>query len=137
MRIPLCASLLVLGLTACGPSPRSNPVPCYDWAGYEDGLYRIARNPADMEKYGGSLKRTLELNERRGRVPPGLYAEYGYFLFESGKKDEAIPFFEKEKALWPESTLLMNRLIALCQGLPLSPPAAPSAPQDAAVRGSS
>ncbi len=46
-----------------------------------------------------------------GRVPPGLYAEYGYALYEAGQANEALIYFGKEKEKWPESAVIMDKMI--------------------------
>lgn len=58
------------------------------------------------------LSDSIEQSEKNGNtVPPGIYAEYGYELYQGKHYQEAIQQFEKEKSLWPESSPLMNRLI--------------------------
>lgn len=47
----------------------------------------------------------------RSKLPPGIYAEYGYFLVASGKTDEGVEMFQKEKQLYPQSHVFMDRLI--------------------------
>jgi hypothetical protein len=45
------------------------------------------------------------------RVPPGVYAELGYVYFRQNKKALAIQNFNMERRLYPESALLMDRLV--------------------------
>ena len=81
----------------------------YHWGAYDTALYGHYRKPAEREAWVEALKTALLEAEQEGRrVPPGLYAEYGYALLEEGKSKEAVTYFEKEKAKWPESTLLMT-----------------------------
>lgn len=100
--------LIALSLLAGCVGPR------YDWGNYEDSLYRHYRNPAEQNQFSTELATTLARAEASGKVPPGLYAEYGYQLYEAGRYAEARNYFEKENALWPESRVLMARLIELC-----------------------
>lgn len=44
-------------------------------------------------------------------VPPGLYAEYGYLLYKTGKKDEGLSFLRQEIKLYPESERYISRII--------------------------
>jgi hypothetical protein len=83
----------------------------YAWGNYDSTLYRHYKNPQDKAKNLDKLKEILEVAEREDRVPPGLYAEYGYALYETGNISEAIINFEKEKAKWPESNILMEKMI--------------------------
>ena len=84
----------------------------YHWGKYEDSLYKHYKNPADQEKYAAALDSIIKDGEQSGAVPPGIYAEYGYVLYSIGRNADSISYFEKEKKAWPESTLLMDKMIA-------------------------
>ncbi len=95
----------------------------YYWGNYEKTLYRHYRTPDDMAELVGEIGTIIEKGEELGRVPPGLYAEYGYLLLELGESGRATIFFEKEKATWPESTYFMDAMLramekGLTPGLP-------------------
>ena len=47
----------------------------------------------------------------RGVVPPGLYAEYGYMLYRTGKKEEGLSFLKEEIKVYPESEKYISRII--------------------------
>jgi hypothetical protein len=99
---------LALALSAAACAPR----PYYAWNGYDQALYAHYQAPQDREAWVAGLEATIRAAEQAGlRVPPGIYAEYGYALFEEGRAAEAIPWFEKEKARWPESRLFMDKMI--------------------------
>lgn len=83
----------------------------YAWGKYDSTLYSHYKNPQDKGKNLEKLKEITENAEKEDRVPPGLYAEYGYALYESGNTSEAIINFEKEKAKWPESNIFMEKMI--------------------------
>ena len=83
----------------------------YQWGDYEPALYNYYKNPATVEEYTEQLAQVITTGEPEGRVPPGLYAEYGYALLLQRKYDEAIAQFEREKRVWPESTRLMDIMI--------------------------
>lgn len=108
-RIAIPATLILLALLSGCATQR------YDWGNYESALYQHYRNPADQNLFATELAGTLARAESRGKVPPGLYAEYGYELYAAGRPDEAQVYFKKESALWPESRVMMTRLIDLCQ----------------------
>ena len=44
-------------------------------------------------------------------MPPGLYAEYGFLLYKTGKKEEGLNYMKQEKALYPESDAYISRII--------------------------
>jgi hypothetical protein len=96
----------------------------YHWSGYDEALYHHYREPAGREAWLEALRITILEAEQEGRkVPPGLYAEYGYALLEEGKRKEAVVYFEKEKAKWPESRLLMDKMIRNAGQRPVQPAA--------------
>ncbi len=83
----------------------------FHWGDYEDSLYEryIENDPVQAKEY---LQETLEdaIDDNK-RIPPGLYADYGFMLYQQGYKNKAIELFEKEKQLYPESEILMTKLI--------------------------
>jgi hypothetical protein len=101
--ILLAASMAVAG---CGAQRT------YAWRGYDEVLYAHYRNPQARQAYLERLRIIVETCEARGeRMPPGLYAEYGYALYEEGRGDDAVIWFEKERDQWPESQALMDKMI--------------------------
>jgi hypothetical protein len=103
--------ILALGLlAACVPPPH------YQWGGYEQSLYGYYKDPAKADEYTLKLAEAVKRGEEEGHIAPGLHAEYGYMLMNSGKNTEAIAEFESEKKRWPDSTLLMDRMIRLANG---------------------
>jgi hypothetical protein len=84
----------------------------YDWNGYDALLYQHYRNPHDMEVFAEKLQKSVLAAEEANKVPPGLYAEYGFLLYEMGSYSDAVGYFQKEKQLWPESHVLMDKMIA-------------------------
>jgi len=83
----------------------------YNWSNYDQKLYNHYKNPAAQEKFILDLKEIIAWGESDGKVPPGIYAEYGYALYERGEFPEAIDYFKKEQERWPESSVLMSKMI--------------------------
>ena len=84
----------------------------YAWGNYDEALYKHYREPQDRETWLTNLKTIILDAEQEGKkVPPGVYAEYGYALLEEQQYDAAISYFNKEKEKWPESRLLMEKMI--------------------------
>ena len=102
--IPCCLVLAGL-LGACAPQD------LYHWGEYESRLYAHYKDPHDLEPLAKELESTIAAGEESQRVPPGLYAEYGYLLMVKKQHGEAIAYFNKEKTAWPESTVLMDKMI--------------------------
>lgn len=107
-RATLGLTILCLALAqGCKPPQQ------YAWGSYESSLYRLAKDPTSFEDYGAKLLHQIQNGEAARQVPPGIYAEYGFFLLVSNKKTEAVLYFQKEKDKWPEAILLMDRMIKM------------------------
>ncbi|HTN51928.1 MAG TPA: DUF4810 domain-containing protein [Anaeromyxobacter sp.] len=118
----ILALALALGAAGCATGPKR----LYAWNGYDEALYAQAKAPQDNEKYLEHLKQVIENAETaRDKVPPGIYAEYGYALFTNGQLDDAVTYYSKERDTWPESRVLMEKLIRNTQRLRESRPPSP------------
>ncbi len=97
-------------LSGCAPKE------LFYWGNYENSLYeRYMEN--NSEQASIFLQQTIDNAVKENqRVPPGLYADYGFILYQRGDKHGAISFFEKEKTLYPESEALMTKLIKRVKG---------------------
>lgn len=111
----IAIAFIILICNGCAPKQT------YHWGGYEDNLntyYKSPKSPEDHQHYMESLFKIIEESTANGMVvPPGIYADYGYGLYQIKNYQEAIQYFEKEKALWPEATPLMERLIGNTRAL--------------------
>lgn len=85
----------------------------YVWDGYDNKLYSYYKTPAESEQFLEAIHEVIQEGDATQKVPPGLYAEYGYLLFERGQFPEAITWFQKERDKWAESRFFMDRMIAL------------------------
>ncbi|WP_308756521.1 DUF4810 domain-containing protein [uncultured Bacteroides sp.] len=96
-------------ITSC-----STPKELYSWHKYEDIVYQYNKKPTEelqakvLEQY---QKVTEKQNGIRGVVPPGMYAEYGFLLYKTGKQEEGLSFLKKEISLYPESEMYISRII--------------------------
>jgi hypothetical protein len=103
--------LLLLGLL-CGCASSS----LYEWGNYDQWLYENYKNPKDDEELYVDLTALITEYESRKKpntkpMAPGLYAEYGFLLMRRGENSRAIEYYNKEKALWPESAVFMDSMI--------------------------
>jgi|SRR4051812_41986295 len=102
-------SLLLIG---CAPPTM------YKWSGYDVALYDHYKSPQERALFVTRLAAVITNAEGQGqRVPPGCYAEYGWALYEEGRGADAIVYFQKESQHWPESRVLMEKLIRNASGL--------------------
>ncbi|MEN8254188.1 MAG: DUF4810 domain-containing protein [Verrucomicrobiota bacterium] len=92
----------------------------YVWGDYDEWLYDNYKNPKNDEELYVDLSALIEKYEKRQKpgskpMAPGLYAEYGFLLMRRGENDRATEYYNKEKALWPESTVFMDNMIQVAQ----------------------
>ncbi len=109
----ICKLLLVTCsiflITSCAKTTR------YTWNEYDNKLYQHYKNPAENDQFIDHLKQVIERGEDSQKVPPGIYAEYGYALYEKGSLQEAEKYFKLENDKWPESRVLMAKMILNAQ----------------------
>lgn len=104
----LCSCILFL-VAGCAPRTR------YAWNNYDDKLYQHYKNPAEFDQFVEHLKEVIEDGKEDGKVPPGIFAEYGFALYEKGNFPEAARYFKLESDKWPESRVLMAKMIQNAQ----------------------
>lgn len=86
----------------------------YSWHGYDKVTYKYSKKPTKdlqvkmLTQYDKLIKKQ---KGTRGVVPPGLYAEYGFLLYKTGRKKAAVSFLNKEVELYPESEQYISRII--------------------------
>lgn len=107
-------SLLLISVMSFMTSCISTSSTLYSWHGYEDVTYRYSKKSTEelkvklLEEYARVIDSQYGL---RGVVPPGMYAEYGYMLYRTGKREEGIKFLKQEIVLYPESEKYISRII--------------------------
>jgi hypothetical protein len=108
MQSVLLVAVLVLASVGCASDDRT-----YYWSSYQDDLYKAYKSPKGRaDDFEETLLRIIEKSDQSGRkTPPGVLAEYGYFLYQRGEFDSAIHYFEREAREWPESAVLMETMI--------------------------
>lgn len=105
LRAACLAAALGAGLSACAPTS------LYSWGEYEASLAAryLGEDPARAEV---QLRETIAAAERESRrVPPGVYADYGFLLYRRKDYDGAIRHFEQERQVFPESAALMTKIV--------------------------
>lgn len=108
MKLPLI-SAVVLFVAGCQSSEK------YYWGHYEDLIYVSYAEPGKIpvEVQAQTMEDDLHKAEAAGKpVPPGFHAQLGYLYSKMGRADAARAEFESEKRQFPESTVLMDRMLA-------------------------
>lgn len=99
------ATVVVYG---CGPNRM------YNYGSYSNTLYDY-RKDSTNENLLNHIKEmeniVVSSGEDGKRVPPGLFGEMGYMYLKNNDKNKAVEYFNREKALYPESVILMDRMI--------------------------
>lgn len=96
----------------------------YHWDGYDQRLYQHYKHPQDRDAWVQALREIVrEADEEGRRVPPGMCAELGWALLEEGLAVEAVAWFRREQAQWPESRELMEKLVRNAERRGPPPPA--------------
>ncbi|MGH8551578.1 MAG: DUF4810 domain-containing protein [Methylococcales bacterium] len=101
---PILLLVTITGTTGCAPTS------LYDWGKYEDSLY-LRYTDHDFIQAESYLSNSLPTTAHPSRIPPGVYADYGFLLYRRGDYTGALQYFEKEKQTFPESSALMTKLI--------------------------
>lgn len=108
----LCLSTLTIGVMLLAGCQTARPL--YHWGSYEAGLYSSYAKPGKLtvEERIAQLEADVRAAKAKGVPPhPGLHAQLGYLYLQKGDAGTARGHFETEKALFPEATALMDRLI--------------------------
>jgi len=109
--IGVLAIAAVLALSGCATVTEAG----YYWGKYSSTLYNYTKNPSDetMAAHLEELEEIIsESAERDLRVPPGVHAELGYIRAKQGDDATSIAHYESEMALYPESRLFLERVMA-------------------------
>jgi len=99
--------LISLGLlSSCAEKP------IYYWGNYESSLYRTMVKGASPSEEILSLKSDIS-DARKGKLPlpPGFHAHLGYLYYSVGEMVLAQEEFRNELDLFPESKVLIDRLL--------------------------
>jgi hypothetical protein len=102
--------LAVFFLASCKPTR-----PLFYWGNYSDAYYKYIKKADDKatERYKTSIVNIIEKSkEWEIKVPPGIYAEYGYLFLQEGNKDEARKYFNLEMETYPESRIFMTKIMS-------------------------
>lgn len=78
----------------------------YDYGKYSQRQYHMHKLRTDeaIANYEQELLNVMETSARKSkRVPPGIFAEYGYLQALKGNLSSAQEYFDRERATYPES----------------------------------
>lgn len=110
-RLGLYALVLAAALPMYGCS---TPKTLYAWGDYQDSVYQSLKGDGKTspEQQIQDLEAGLQKIASKGAaIPPGYYAHLGLLQLQTGHNDRAAAAWQKEKALFPESSQYMDFLL--------------------------
>lgn len=117
-KILLIASAVLLAgmLSSCiSAKKKDQEQTAYNWDDYSDVTYTYVRqkDKDSRAELLASYERIIESQKdtMTGRVPPGVYADYGYMLVEQGMEAEGVAYLRKEMELYSMSEPFLSKII--------------------------
>ncbi|ENW89923.1 DUF4810 domain-containing protein [Acinetobacter dispersus] len=110
MKKILFTSLITFGLVGCAAGPQ----PLYSWGSYTQQTYLMYNQPEKATPSAQIIKLEAEIEKAKAKnlaVPPGLYAHLGLLSLQVNNAQKAVEYFQLERQVYPESTVLMDRLL--------------------------
>jgi hypothetical protein len=93
--------------------------PLYNWDTYNQDSYNHLKKSDDKSQ--DKLLKTYEKmiakpKGTRGVPPPGVYADYGFFLISLDRMEKGEAMLEKEIELYPESKVFIDLVLNMMRG---------------------
>lgn len=107
--IKVLCLLAALGVTACASNQN-----IYYWSDYSETAYQYKHEPSDKtraEHKAELLNIINKAEQKKKRIPPGIYAELGLIEAEADNLQLAEQYLLLEKALFPESGKLIDLML--------------------------
>lgn len=105
-------TLLILATLSLMFSGCETTRPLYSWGRYEPLSYSALTETVSAEEQIAVLEEDLEIAKSENQAtPPGVNAYLGYLYLKIGNVNYAVTAFEKEKTLFPESEVFIDRLL--------------------------
>jgi len=106
------AALILAGASILFSACAKPPI-AYYWGDYSSSLYNAKKNPTpeSLQDHKKVLVHIIQESNRQSlRVPPGVYAEYGYLLLKEGNTTEGMKYLDLEAQTYPESKVFVERV---------------------------
>lgn len=110
MKTIMTAMLISMTLVGCATGPK----PLYHWGSFPEQTYLMYSHPGKAAPSAQISKFEAEIEKSKGRnlaVPPGLYAHLGLMYLQENQFAKASEYFQLERQVYPESTVIMDRLL--------------------------
>lgn len=103
-------ALASASLVGCASAPKS----LYSWGEYPQQTYLSLSMPekALPQEQIATLEKNVEQAKAKNlAVPPGMYAHLGLLNLTNSNGPRALEYFELERQVYPESSILMERFL--------------------------
>lgn len=109
VKLLACLSMSAL-LVACSSGSRQQSL--YSWNGndYPESVYKYLTQDGDPQEQLKKLEDIAQLDGGK-KVPPGLHAQIGLLYGQLGNPGKMAEAYQKEQALFPESSQYINFLL--------------------------
>lgn len=109
--VPVAIAALVL--SGCA----SKQTTLYHWDNYEPQVYNYFKGEAPDAQILILEKQLGEANDKKLVVPPGFYAHLGLLYEKVGRSNDMLAMLDKEKKLYPESSVYIDNILNGFKGL--------------------
>tara|TARA_S200000501_G_C20693212_1_gene686110 strand:- start:518 stop:865 length:348 start_codon:yes stop_codon:yes gene_type:complete len=97
----------------------STPKGLYSWSKYEKATFDYLKNEDEksIDRVMKEYRKIISDQKKgtRGITPPGVHADFGFFLLQKGKMKEAKENLNKEIILYPESKIFIDRILKMIE----------------------
>ena len=103
-------SIVIIFLYSCATGPKS----LYYYGKYSHTLYEYKKSLSEeqLQTHINELHKIIYTsNKRKLRIPPGIYAELGFYYSKKSDFENAIKYYKMESETYPESQKFMKTLI--------------------------
>lgn len=110
MKKNIWLAAFALSLVGCASAPK----PLYQWGSFTQQTYLMYNTPEKATPSMQIIKLESEIEKAKAKnlaVPPGLYAHLGLMYLKQNNPQKASENFQLERQVYPESTILMDRLL--------------------------
>lgn len=90
----------------------------YNWNKYNDRSYSFLKNADDASRDGLLAVYESIINNPTGTrnlPPPGVMADYGFFLIQMNEVEKGRILLQKEMATYPESRRFVERILKMLE----------------------
>lgn len=103
-------------LTMVGCAQKSQSL--FYWGEYQDNIYAMYNGDGSVtpqEQIADIERDLLRAQEQGKRIAPGIQAHLGYMYLLEGNEGAGYQAFQREKQMYPESTVFIDGMIQRAQ----------------------